>query len=233
MFRFRAFRAIDEPETCRNFIKEHKKVLREFGVTNLASADDDWMYWPTVYVVVAEIQGSGELVSGARIHLVHPDYPLPMEKALVKQDEKIAAMVKHYSKRLTAEVGAFWCSKSSGFPGLASQFLSRAALVTAWQLEIEHLLAVVAPYTLSTTLKNGFEIEKRVGNNGKFMYPRKDILSTTVVLKDLEKLSLAREEEREAVFQLRENPDQLKIEWSSRRVLLNEYQLDIKTLVPI
>lgn len=233
MFRFRAFRAIDEPETCRKFIKEHKKVLKEYGVTNLASAEDDWMHWPTVYVVVAETQSSGELVAGTRIQLAHPDYPLPMEKALVKQDEKIAAMVKHYSKRMTAEVGAFWCSKSSGMAGLATQFLSRAAIVTAWQLEVEHLLALVAPYTLSTSFKKGFEIEKRVGNNGKFMYPNKDILSTTVVLKDLEKLPLAKEEEREAIFQLRENPDQLKIEWSSRRVLLNEYQLDIKTLVPI
>jgi len=38
MFTFKAFRAIDEPEICDQFIEGHANVLKEYGVTKVTSS---------------------------------------------------------------------------------------------------------------------------------------------------------------------------------------------------
>ena len=44
--RIRAFRAIDEPETCHRFIEGHKKILENHGINKVTSSNNEWVKTP-------------------------------------------------------------------------------------------------------------------------------------------------------------------------------------------
>ena len=50
----RAFRAIDDIETCLKFVAGHQKVLENHGIYNVTSSSHQWMYSPSVFVIVVE-----------------------------------------------------------------------------------------------------------------------------------------------------------------------------------
>ncbi|SIN84935.1 hypothetical protein [Algoriphagus halophilus] len=212
MFNFKAFRAIDEPERCEKFVQGHSDVLKQYGVTKVTSSNNDWVKNPFVYVVTVETADTQEVVSGLRIHIAHPDYPLPMEQAVSQVDHKIFDLVKNYSVEGTGEVSGLWNSKSiSGF-GVGAVLLIRAGIAIATQLKLGSLLALVAEYTLKPSLQKGFEIETGIGNSGTFFYPKLDLVATSIVMKDPENLPLADSSERERIMELREKLQFNKIE---------------------
>lgn len=225
MFKFKAFRAIDEPERCERFVKGHADVLRQYGVTKVTSSNNDWALNPFVYVVTVELQDTDEVVSGLRIHIAHPDYPLPMEMAVSQVDHKIFGLVKNYSLEGTGEVSGLWNSKSISGYGVGAVLLIRAGIAIVSQLKLGSLLALVAEYTLKPSLQKGFEIEEGIGNSGTFFYPKLDLVATSIVMKDPYNLPKAEQSEREIIQDLRNNLKRSKIETGPKGDFLVEYDL--------
>jgi hypothetical protein len=225
MFRFKAFRAIDDPERCEKFIKGHSDVLRQYGVTKVTSSNNDWMFNPFVYVVTVELSDSGEIVSGLRIHIAHPKFPLPMEMAVSQVDHKIFQLVRLYSEEGTGEVSGLWNSKSISGYGVGAVLLIRAGIAIASQLKLGSLLALVAEFTLKPSLQKGFEIEEGIGNSGTFFYPKLDLVATSIVMKDPYNLPMADDYEREVILGMRNELQTSKIEIGPKGEFLVEYDL--------
>jgi hypothetical protein len=225
MFKFKAFRAIDDPERCERFVKGHADVLKQYGVTKVTSSNNDWIKNPFVYVVTVEQESTGEVVSGLRIHIAHPRYPLPMELAVSQVDHKIFGLVKLYSEEGTGEVSGLWNSKSISGYGVGAVLLIRAGIAIASQLKLGSLLALVAEYTLKPSLQKGFEIEEGIGNSGTFFYPKLDLVATSIVMKDPYNLPLAESHEREIILGLRNNPKSVKNEVGPKGEFKVEYDL--------
>lgn len=225
MFKFRAFRAIDEPILCQKFVQGHSDVLKQYGVTKVTSSNNDWIHNPFVYVVTVESIETGEVVSGLRIHIAHHDYPLPMEMAVSQVDHKIFDLVKGYSILGTGEVSGLWNSKSISGYGVGAVLLIRAGIAIASQLKLNSLLALVAEYTLKPSLQKGFEIEEGIGNCGTFFYPKLDLVATSIVMKDPYNLPKAEPSEREIIFEIRNNLQCVKKEIGSKGEFEVEYDL--------
>lgn len=227
MFTFNAFRAIDEPETCKKFIEGHINVLKEYGVTKVTSSNNEWMHNPYVFVVTVHEDSTGNVVSGLRIHISNEAYPLPLEGAIAQVDSNICQLVSKYRKAGTGEIGGLWNSRAiSGF-GIGALFLSRTSLVIADQLNVMSLFALCAEYTLKPTLQKGFEIEEQIGNKGTFFYPKLDLVATLAVLKDVRNLPLALQEERDYIFELRENLQCERTEQTPKGPIHIKYNLKI------
>ena len=54
MLKIRAFKAVDDLESCKRFAEGHANVLRDYGVTKVTSSKNDWFFNPEVYVVLVE-----------------------------------------------------------------------------------------------------------------------------------------------------------------------------------
>lgn len=227
MFTFRAFRAIDEPELCEKFIEGHANVLKDYGVTKVTSSNTEWKNNPYVFVVTVEEDATEKVVSGLRIHISHQEYPLPLEGAIAQVDSKIRELVSEYRQVGTGEIGGLWNSRAISGYGIGALFLSRTSLVIAAQLDVPTLFALCAEYTLKPTLQKGFEIEEKIGNRGTFFYPKLDLVATLAVLKDVKNLPLALQEERDFIFDLRENLECSRFEESPKGPILINYNLKI------
>jgi hypothetical protein len=228
MFTFNAFRAIDNPELCSQFIEGHANVLKDYGVTKVTSSNNEWKDNPFVYVVTVHEDETNKVVSGLRIHISHKDYPLPLEGAISQVDTGIYKLIESYREVGTGEIGGLWNSRAvSGF-GIGALFLSRTSLVIAEQLDIPVLFALCAEYTLKPTLQKGFEIEERVGNNGTFFYPKLDLIATLAILKDVKNLPQAIEEERDYILELRKNLNCSRIENTPKGPIQINYNLKIQ-----
>ena len=228
MFTFNAFRAIDEPELCEKFVVGHANVLKEYGVTKVTSSNNDWVTNPYVFVVTVQDDSSGNVVSGLRIHISHEDYPLPLETAIMRVDNRITDLVSRYREFGTGEIGGLWNSRAISGYGIGALFLSRTSLVIAEQLNVKTLFALCAEYTLKPTLQKGFEIEEQIGNKGTFFYPKLDLIATLAVLKDVKNLPLALEEERNYIFELRKNLKSIREEQTPKGLIEIKYNLKIE-----
>ncbi len=176
MITIRAFRAIDEPQTCARFLEGHRKVLEEFNLENISTNTPLWIVHPDTYVVVGEYQG--ELIGGIRVQIADGDFPLPVEDAVGHFDANIHKQVNKY--RLEDGVGelcGLWNSRKLP-PNLGiTVLLSIAAVSICDQLNIKNLFAIVAGYTLAGARRLGFEVDKSVGNNGEFTYPNSNFVA--------------------------------------------------------
>ncbi|WP_332913582.1 hypothetical protein [Algoriphagus boritolerans] len=168
MFTFNAFRAIDEPEICQQFIEGHINVLKEYGVTKVTSSNNEWIHNPYVFVVTVHENLTDRVVSGLRIHISNQNYPLPLESAISQVDDRISDLITRYRDTGTGEIGGLWNSRAISGYGIGALFLSRTSLVIAAQLNVQSLFALCAEYTLKPTLQKGFEIEEGIGNKGTF-----------------------------------------------------------------
>src|ERR1700710_2144535 len=96
--RIRAFRATDDSETCLKFILGHQKVLENHGIYNVTSSVVEWMYSPSVFVIVVESLDGTRLYGGARVHAADGKFPLPIESATGEMDPRVYDYVKFYAQ---------------------------------------------------------------------------------------------------------------------------------------
>lgn len=75
--KLRAFRAVDEPDTCRLFVEGHTNVLTSIGVTKVTSSKNDWQNNPAAFVIVVESLDGKRIFGGARVHVAGGTQPLP------------------------------------------------------------------------------------------------------------------------------------------------------------
>jgi hypothetical protein len=75
--------------------------------------------------------------------------------------------------------------------------------------------------------KTGFDVNVDLGNSGQFYYPKLDLIATAVIISNLRTLENAEPGIRELVFDLIENPVQIKEESGPRGTIEVMYDLKV------
>jgi hypothetical protein len=228
--RLRAFRAIDEPDTCARFIEGHTHVLTSIGVTKVSYSKNEWVKNPAVFVMVVESLDSARVYGGARVHVAGGTEPLPIEQATAAMDSGVFELVWNYARRGTGELCGLWNSREIAGYGVGSIFLIRAAVAISYQIGIQSLFALCAPYTVKPVAAVGMQLESSIGQKGTFYYPKLDLIATTMLLKDVPELSVALEEEKNAIFKIRENLNCIRVEELRGKQITIHYEIKIPNL---
>lgn len=227
MLKVRLFRAIDDLESCKRFSEGHAQILKEFGVSKVTSANNDWFYNPGVYVLDVFFDDEPEPVAGVRIHIANEN-PMPMQKAIEMVDTRINDLVDLLkTKGHVAELCGLWNAKKMAGQGIASYILMRAGISVAPLLNIKTMMALCAQHTYQISIDKGFETEISVGNSGAFNYPKLDLVATAIVIKDVINLPLAKFDERILIEELRINPNLQRFEHTSKIDLNVQYDLNL------
>lgn len=228
--RLRAFRAVDDREACELFIEGHTHVLTSIGVTKVTSSKHDWVYNPAAFVLIVESLDKKKVYGGARVHVAGGNEPLPIEQATSGLDASIFDLVWKYAQQGTGEICGLWNSREIAGFGIGSIFLTRAAVAISTQIGLSTLFALCAPYTVKMAEAVGYEIETSIGNQGTFYYPKLDLLATTMLLKDVPTLIKAEEEDKQAIFKIRENKNIIRTEELRRKQITIHYETEIPNL---
>lgn len=203
---FRSLQAVEEPETCRKFIEGHRKVLEAYGITMITSNNAIWTEHKNTHVIVAESPYDGAVLGGVRLQIADTDFNLPIVDAVGKVDARIVDIVNNQHGRI-AEACGLWNSREIAGMGV-SFFLLRAAIALAHRLRVNVLYALAAPVTVEMCENAGFEIERNLGKNGFFNYPKLGLVATAMKIDDLTNLPNATEVDRNHIFNVRETPQQ-------------------------
>jgi len=207
----------------------HMNILKVFGITMITSANTEWFNDPNTYVIIVESKDNDKVLGGARLHVSGGKYNLPIESAVGDLDDSIYRIIKEYEIDGTAELCGLWNSREIAGLGIGSILLTRSTVAVANQLKIKTIWALCAPYTVEMATNVGFKIATFIGDNGTFYYPKDDLLATAVILLDINDLSAAKEDDKNEIIKLRENPKQIKLEKGRRGATYNmEYDLIIK-----
>lgn len=228
--RLRAFRAIDEPETCQKFIEGHRHVLANFNLEMVTSATNAWMSNPGTFVFVVESLDKQKLYGGARVQVAEGTDPLPVEEAIEKFDPEIKNLVKHYGLSGTGEGCGLWNSREIAGYGIGSIFLSRVGVAISSQIGITSLFALCAPYTVKLAENIGYRVDKRLGNEGTFYYPRLGFVATSMFYPDVFSLETAAPEDRQSILELRNNPNIERIEVLRKKEIEIHYEIQIPNM---
>jgi hypothetical protein len=226
--RIRAFRAIDEPETCDLFIQGHTQVLTNIGVTKVTSSKNGWAQNPDAFVIIVESLNGKDVFGGARVHVAGGTEPLPIEQATGAMDSSIHDLVWKYAQKGTGEICGLWNSQELAGYGIGTPLLIRTLIAISSQLGIQSLFALCAPYTVKPVVNCGMVLIESVGNKGTFYYPKLDLIATAMVLNEISTLGKALEEDRDFIFQMREKPNSLRITELKNR----EITIDFELLIP-
>ncbi|HEY9534964.1 MAG TPA: hypothetical protein VIQ77_10520 [Mucilaginibacter sp.] len=205
--RLRAFRAIDEPETCALFVEGHTNVLSSIGVKKVTSSKNGWTTNPAVFVIVVESMDAKRVFGGARVHVSGGSEPLPIEQAVSLLDSSIHKLVWEYSQHGTGEVCGLWNSAELSGYGIGTPLLIRTGIALASQVGLKTLFALCAPYTVQPVVNCGMELVSSIGNKGTFYYPKLDLIATAMVLNDLSEMSKAKAQDRDEIIKMRNHPD--------------------------
>lgn len=226
---FRAFRAVDEPESCAHFIEGHRKVLEIFGITMITSNKALWVDHKNTYVILVESKEDGRPLGGARLQIADDKLQLPIEDAVGVVDTNIYDVVNQYKASCTAELCGLWNSREIAGYGIGSFFLTRAAIALArGQLNIRSLFALCAPATVNMCKKAGFVIETSLGKDGFFNYPKLDLVATAMLIKDVDNIPTATEENQKFIEDFELNPIQNRIEKGPKGEVFVEYNLAVE-----
>lgn len=205
----RAFKAVDDREASMKYVEGHKRVLENVGVNEVTSSNYDWVNNPSVYVILIESGDRTKIYGGSRIHIADGKTPLPLEEATKDLDVKVSELVKNNMDQGTSEICGLWNSLEVAGYGIGSIYAIRSAISILPSINCKSAFALCSPYTAGLVNRNyGSLVEKSVGNDGTFYYPKIDLLATIVLLKDAIKLDGASDMEKSIIASLRENPSQ-------------------------
>jgi len=182
--KFTAFRAVDDREACMSFVEGHKRVLEIFGITQITSAKADWILNPDVYVMLVTDADTGKVLGGGRVHKANRINRLPVEEAVGYMDESIYTMVEAKVDSGTGEVAGVWNSFEVAGLGIGSLYLSIACVAYSAFVGITSLFGLAAPATYRNVYNGGFRPIMELGNNGRFYYPKDDMVATVMFNED-------------------------------------------------
>ncbi len=228
---FRAFRAIDDLERCKHFRDGHVSVLKDYGITNITTNNDEWMNNPYIYVIVAEIIDTHEIVGGIRVQISSENHYLPVETAVGKMDPKIHEIVKIYRHEGgVGELCALWNAKKVAGIGI-SVLLTRAGISIINQLSFKTLMGICASYTLKMFRDVGFVEDRTLGNNGEFFYPNSNYVAWVLGIMNAETLDTANAYDKARMESLRMQPIQTTIEDGPKYSVEIQYNLLLQKAV--
>lgn len=183
--KFTAFRAVEDRDACMRFVDGHKRVLEIFGITQITSAKADWVLNPDVYVMLVTDEDTGKVLGGGRVHKANRTNRLPVEDAVGYMDENIYKFVDDCVDAGTGEVAGVWNSFEVAGLGIGSLYLSIACVAYAPFVGITSLFGLAAPATYRNVYNGGFRAITELGNNGKFYYPKDDMIATVMFNDDI------------------------------------------------
>jgi hypothetical protein len=230
MITLRAFRAIDDHDTCKKFMVGHRSVLENIGVKKVTSSMDEWMTDPYVFVIIVETEDRSKVFGGARIHVAGGKFKLPVEEATGFMDKTIYDIVGRHIPEGTGEICGLWNSREVAGMGIGAVFLTRAAIILSKPIQLTSLFALCAPYTVKMAQDVGYRILTEVGNNGTFYYPKIDLLATAMILDDVNELKLALPEERLKIFNVRNHLNNIVNENYRGRQVQLKFLLDVPNI---
>jgi len=204
----RAFRAVDDKEACLKFVEGHKRVLENVGITEVTSSNYDWITNPAVYVILIESGDRSKVYGGARVHVADGITPLPVEDATASIDSKIVDIVRENIPEGTGEICGLWNSLEVAGYGIGSIYAIRSAICILPLIKLKTCFALCSPYTARVAKSFGFIINKSLGDNGTFYYPKIDLLATIVFVNDSSELGNSESTESAIIQSLRLQPSQ-------------------------
>lgn len=227
------FRAIDEPALCKAYIDGHRKVLSDYGIENVTTNTDDWMYNPHIYCTVIQDRNSNELVGGVRIQIADGKHPLPVERAIGYMDHHVFDKVRHYA--LDGGIGescGLWISKKVKQMGL-SRYLMWASIASSEQLKFQTMLGICAGYTLKLFGSLGFVIDMSLGEHGGFPYPNEKYIAHVIGILNAITLETSDQQDKEVMLSLRNKPVQERVENNNGFTCHISYDIIYKNIVPV
>lgn len=222
---FKAFRAVEQPQLCQEFLHHHRQVLEEFGIANVTTNSDYWVNDPDTYVITATSSIHG-MVGGIRVEVDKGRRPLPIESALRSLDPAIGPSMRLLREAGNGEVCGLWNSSKYTARGLPSM-LAFAAVSLANQIGLKSLVCLVAHYTLRHAVKVGFTVIEDVGHGGTFTYPIPSIKAIAMVIPDVLTMASANSDSRRRLMSLRMRPEQESLESLNGSVVMCKYELCI------
>lgn len=221
--RIRAFKAIDEPATCAEFLRQHRKVLEDFGIEHVNTNNAEWATDPDTYLVIASSDEYG-MIGGLRLEVSKEGRVLPIVDALQGLDGRIQHAVDRWSEEGCAEICGLWNANKYVNRGLPT-LLGYAAVAIAHNIGVKSLVCLIAHYTLRHALRVGFTIMEDVGNEGTFSYPIPSIKAIALVMQNTLLLNNAQDQHRLPVISLRVRPHQQRVEQPTTEPVLVDYDL--------
>ena len=103
----KAFRAPEEPELCQEFVRQHRKVLEDFGISNVTTNNEHWLDDPNAIIIVALNEEFG-MMGGIRLQLATEGRVLPMEEAIAKLDPQVKQALEELRPHGNGEVCSLW-----------------------------------------------------------------------------------------------------------------------------
>jgi hypothetical protein len=228
MFKFRSFRAISDLDSCQKYKAAHRQVLIDYGISNITTNTDDWMHNPEVYCVVAELEETGEIIGGVRVHVSTDDIRLPVETAVGEADPGIYGLIRNFRENGgVGELCALWNAKKVAGLGI-SLLLIRAGISIVNQIEFGSLVTICADYTMDMVRRVGFMVEESLGKGGEFFYPNEKYIARVLHRIDTYELDYADAFDKQRIFDLRKNPVQRTLETGGKKDIMVDYNLILK-----
>lgn len=225
--KFRAFRAINDLDSCIKFVEEHRNVLKDYGITNITTNNESWMHNKNTYCIVAETIEEKKILGGIRIEISDENNLLPVELAIGKMDPAIHRIVKKFRESGgIGELCALWNARAVAGNGI-SMLLIRAGIAAASQLKLGTLIIICADYTLQMFQNAGFIVDHSLGLNGEFHYPSAKYTARVLGIMNAITLETAKAYDKLRIESLRENPLQRFIEKGTKNDITIDYQLVI------
>ena len=223
-----AFKATESIELCKEFINGHEKFLELSKVGNISSANKNWILNDSVYVIVVYDNTSGKMVGGIRLDMKTTKVKLPAEEAILELDSN----GKNYFDRLyknfdyTGEMCALWIDEFYRNIGLGLLLLI-SNMSLAKIIGSQLLIFLCSEDTLKMFLNLGCIIEKRLGRNGAFCYPRQDMTAYFLHSTDLLCFSKARTDLRKRILHRSAIPKETVIEEGKNSTLRVTYEFNL------
>ncbi|MCE7054859.1 hypothetical protein LZF95_09260 [Algoriphagus sp. AGSA1] len=223
--RVRVIRVVEDAEATEKYIAGHLKVLESYGVTKVTSADRSWVNNPHTYLILFESMDDFRVLGGGRVQLKSKGYPLPLEEAISEVDPGIMSYMSQFGELEVAEYCGLWNSKEVAGYGIGSIYLVKVGVAIAAQFGLKKLMALCSPATVRISKKVGYEVIDSLGDNGTFLYPKEGLIATVLAIDDIENLPFADSNEREFIFQLRDNVVHQKLETGPKGEMLVLFDL--------
>lgn len=219
-----AFRAPERPDLCTDFLREHRQVLADFGISNVSSNTADWVNDRECIVIVALHERLG-MVGGIRLHRSRAGEAIPMERSLARLAPAIADEIAELRRHGVGEVCGLWNANRYAGYGVPV-VLSHAITAVSLPAGMKRMVCLVAHYTEKHPRTNGFVRMEGLGEKGTFpKYPIPSHTAVAMVNPDTALLPHATEVQRRLLFSLRLRPDQVLVQAPAGKPIEVHYHL--------
>ena len=198
----RAFRAVDEPELCRQYAEEHAKVLSDIGVDQVVKQDESWMHAAGT-IVIAAFHDEHGMVAGVRVQK-RDSGPFPMEGYLSALEDNFTGFLFPMDAN-PAEMCGLWNAHRFAGRGIPPLLLTAAVSISARE-GLKALVCFAADYMKPKCEELGFVTIDHFGDNGSYQFPLPGIRSYIMLQSNIIALSGIPNTKRKEILGLRLNP---------------------------